>query len=92
VLEPTRVVRALRFFRARLAWPPLVLLGQTALFFYLLGAHLLTILARVLGMQRTAGLAATYLSTVAVVVVLLPLCSWYRRYKRAHPHGWPQYI
>jgi hypothetical protein len=31
-------------------------------------------------------------STVAVVLVLLPLCTWYRRYKRAHPHGWPQYI
>jgi hypothetical protein len=28
-------------FRARLRWPPLVLFGQTALFYYLLHAHLL---------------------------------------------------
>jgi hypothetical protein len=24
--------------------------------------------------------------------VLLPVCRWYRGYKRAHPNGWPQYI
>jgi uncharacterized membrane protein len=79
-------------FRAHLAWPPLVLLGQTALFFYLLHAHLLTVAALLLGMHHGAGLLATYVSALAVVLLLLPLCSWYRRYKRAHPHGWPQYI
>jgi uncharacterized membrane protein len=79
-------------FRARLAWPPVVLLGQTALFYYLLHAHLLMVGAMLLGMHKTAGLLATYLSAAAVVVLLLPLCSWYRGYKRAHPRGWPQYI
>jgi uncharacterized membrane protein len=79
-------------FAARLHWPPLVLLGQTALFYYLLHAHLLEVAALALGMHKKAGLLATYLAAAAAVLVLLPLCSWYRGYKRAHPHGWPQYI
>ncbi|HMK72623.1 MAG TPA: heparan-alpha-glucosaminide N-acetyltransferase domain-containing protein [Myxococcaceae bacterium] len=79
-------------FRAGLKWPPLVLLGQTALFFYLLHAHLLDLSARMLGMHMKAGLLATYVSWALVILVLLPLCSWYRGYKRRHPHGWPQYI
>jgi uncharacterized membrane protein len=79
-------------FRERLHWPPLVLLGQTALFFYLLHAHLLDLAARLLGMHKQAGLLATYVSWALVILVLLPLCSWYRGYKRRHPQGWPQYI
>jgi uncharacterized membrane protein len=79
-------------FRARLAWPPVVLFGQTALFFYLLHAHLLDAAARLLGMRHAAGLLATYLSAAVVILVLYPLCRWYRGYKRAHPTGWPQYI
>lgn len=79
-------------FAVRLAWPPLVLLGQTALFYYLLHAHLLEVAALALGLHKTAGLLATYLAALAVVLVLLPVCFWYRGYKRAHPTGWPQYI
>ena len=79
-------------FAARLAWPPLILLGQTALFYYLLHIHLLKGSALLLGVYKQEGLLATYLATFAVLVVLLPLCRWYRGYKRAHPTGWPQYI
>ncbi len=82
---------ALAFWAHREAWP-LVLLGQTALFYYLLHAHLLALLSYALGLHRTAGLQATYLAALAVVLVMLPLCRWYRGYKRAHPRGWPQYI
>lgn len=79
-------------FSARLAWPPLVLLGQTALFYYLLHAHLLEVASFALGLHKSAGLLATYVAALAAVVVLLPVCRWYRGYKRAHPQGWPQYI
>jgi uncharacterized membrane protein len=79
-------------FAVRWAWPPLILLGQTALFYYLLHIHLLKGSALLLGMYKQEGLLATYLAALAVLVVLLPLCGWYRGYKRAHPHGWPQYI
>jgi len=73
------------------AWP-LLLLGQTALFYYLLHAHLLVLASIALGMHRRTGLLATYLAAAAVLVALLPLCRWYLGYKRAHPRGWPQYI
>lgn len=79
-------------FAARLAWPPLILLGQTALFYYLLHIHLLKGSALLLGVYKQEGLLATYLAAFAVLAVLLPLCGWYRGYKRAHPLGWPQYI
>ena len=79
-------------FGARLSWPPLVLLGQTALFYYLLHAHLLEAASLLTGMHKQAGLLATYLGALGAVVLLLPLCYWYRGYKRDHPNGWPQYI
>jgi uncharacterized membrane protein len=79
-------------FAARLSFAPIVLLGQTALFYYLLHAHLLKAASLALGMHKSAGLLATYLAALLTVLVLLPLCFWYRGYKRAHPNGWPQYI
>jgi len=79
-------------FAARLAWPPLILLGQTALFYYLLHIHLLKGAALLLGMHKQAGLLASYLAALGALVLLLPFCRWYRGYKYAHPHGWPQYI
>jgi uncharacterized membrane protein len=71
---------------------PLLVLGQTALFFYLLHWPLLGLPAALLGLFHAAGLGVTYLVAMAVVIVMLPLCRWYRRYKRAHPNGWARYI
>ncbi len=77
----------------RRAWGgPLVVLGQAALFFYLLHAHLLTLAARALGLAHRGGLAATYISAAVVVALLYPLCDRYRGYKRAHPDGWARYV
>jgi uncharacterized membrane protein len=71
---------------------PLLVLGQTALFFYLLHIHLLTLAAWLLGAARAGGLGATWGATAATLVVLYPACRWYRGYKRAHPDGWPRYL
>jgi len=78
-------------WRARVLGP-LVLLGQTAFFFYLLHVHLLHAMARALGLERHAGLAATYAAAAVAVLVLFPLCALYRRYKAAHPDGWARYV
>ncbi len=75
----------------RLAQPVLVL-GQTALFYYLLHAHLLELSAHLLGVQRQLGLGATCVAAAATVALLLPLCAKYLRYKRAHPEGWTRYL
>jgi uncharacterized membrane protein len=71
---------------------PLLVLGQTALFFYLLHVHVLALGTWALDLGHRGGLAATYVGALATVLVLYPLCVWYRGYKRAHPDGWPRYI
>jgi hypothetical protein len=45
-----------------------------------------------LGLFRAGDLATSCLAATGVVLVMLPLCRWYRGYKRAHPNGWARYI
>lgn len=71
---------------------PLLVFGQTALFFYLAHAYLLILPARLMGVEERLGLTATYAATVAVLILLYPCCLWYRGYKARHPSGWPQYV
>jgi uncharacterized membrane protein len=71
---------------------PLTVLGQSALFFYVLHAHLLRFGAWSLGLLRTSGLLATYLAAAAVIALLLPLCTRFRRYKVAHPESVAKYL
>jgi len=71
---------------------PLAVLGQTALFFYLLHVHVLVLGAHLLGAAHRGGLGATYAASLVAVVLLYPLCAWYRDYKQARPNGWPRYV
>lgn len=74
-------------WRWRTPWRPLVVLGQTALFYYCLHAHLLKGVARVLGEYRELGLGATAISWAAALVVLYPACRWYLAVKQRHPRS-----
>lgn len=71
---------------------PILVFGQTALFFYILHIVILESSARVLGMHMKMGLGATYVATGVVLILLYPLCRWYREYKTAHPRSWVRYI
>jgi uncharacterized membrane protein len=72
---------------------PLAIFGSTAFFFYLLHIHLLGVVQLLTRMDRNShGLLKTYVGTLAVLIVLYPLCVRYRRYKAAHPDGWTRYI
>jgi len=71
---------------------PLLVFGQTALFFYLLHAHLLELGAYLLGASHKLGLTATFVASLIVATVLYPACLWYRTYKAGHPKGWVQYV
>jgi uncharacterized membrane protein len=71
---------------------PFLVLGKTALFFYLLHFLLLGVGAGALGLIARGGLVHTYAAAAAVVVALYPACLWYGRYKAAHPSGFTQYI
>ena len=74
------------------AYDPLLVFGQTALFFYLLHIPLLQFSAELLGVAHGLGLRETYLATAAVLVVLYPICLWFRGYKTAHRTTWVRFI
>jgi uncharacterized membrane protein len=69
------------------AWRPLVVLGQTALFFYILHVHLLKIAALALGLHKSAGVAVTVIAWLALLGALYPLCVRYLGVKRRHPNS-----
>lgn len=71
---------------------PLRLLGQTALFFYLLHLHLLKLFAFVTGLEGKLDILSAYVGAAGVIAVLYLPCRWYRGYKAAHPNGWPRFI
>jgi uncharacterized membrane protein len=71
---------------------PLAVLGQTALFFYLLHLHLLRGAAELFDLRERLGLGATYAAAAAVVVLLYPLCVRYLRYKREHPTSLARFV
>lgn len=78
---------------ANRAGPAFVLvLGQTALFFYLLHAHILEVTANLIGRHKTEQLGVTYLAAALTISLLVPLCYWYRRYKTAHPTSWVRFL
>jgi uncharacterized membrane protein len=73
-------------------WNPMLVFGQTAFFFYVLHIVILEMSARALNLHEEMGLGTTYLAAMAALILLYPLCLWYRRYKTSHPDGWARYI
>jgi hypothetical protein len=72
---------------------PLLVFGQTALFFYMLHFILLggSALAITGGMMQR-GLPETYLAAAVTLVVLYPVCVGFRALKRRHPNSILQYV
>jgi len=74
-------------------WNPLLVFGQTALFFYVLHFVLLGGSAvAITGGIMLRGLPETYAAAGAVLVVLYPICLGFRALKRRHPTSFLQYI
>ncbi len=88
------VLAALFRLERRVPAPPTwsVVLGQSALFFYLLHIHILELGAHALGMKKGGDLVETYLAAAAVIALLFPLCWWYRSYKLRHPNSLARFI
>jgi hypothetical protein len=68
------------------------LLGQTALFAYLLHVHLLKLAGWMTGLDGRFGVGSAYLGAPGVLVALYPACAWYRRCKAAYPDGSARWI
>jgi uncharacterized membrane protein len=63
-------------------WGPILVYGQTALFFYIL--HFLMLGASKTFVE-TGGLGHAYLGAAVVLVILYPICRAFRALKRKHP-------
>lgn len=63
---------------------PVLVFGQTAFFFYVLHIFLYETSSRLLGLHMEAGLGTSTLAMVIGLVVLYPVCRWYRGFKAAH--------
>jgi uncharacterized membrane protein len=70
----------------------LLVFGQTAMFFYLVHRIVLEGLAQWCGLRGFGSIGITYLISVIFLVLLYPLCRWYRQYKKEHPGGWTSFI
>ncbi len=74
---------------------PLIVFGQTALFFYLLHAHLMwAFRIAVFGWDayrvmapKPWGLESAWIGAAATMAALYPLCLWYRGVKRRNPNS-----
>ncbi|MEM7410588.1 MAG: heparan-alpha-glucosaminide N-acetyltransferase domain-containing protein [Myxococcota bacterium] len=91
------LLAALLFVQGRMRgepwkYNPCLVLGRTALFFYLLHFPLLLAMAIATGSLQAGGLVHTYLAALAAVVLLYPACLAYHRYKSRHPDGWTRFV
>jgi uncharacterized membrane protein len=72
---------------------PLLVFGQTSLFFYMIHFIVLGASAIIItGGTNLRGLTETYLAAIGTMIVLYPLCIAYRALKRKHPKSFLQYI
>ena len=71
---------------------PLLVLGRTPMFFYLLHIPLLALAATVFGLAHRLGIGAAFGFAALVIVLLYPLCLFYGRFKAAHPKSLLDYV
>ena len=72
---------------------PLLVFGQTALFFYML--HFIVLAAGLAvfgGGSMTHGLPETYGAAAVTLILLYPVCIGFRALKRRYPKSFLQYI
>jgi uncharacterized membrane protein len=71
---------------------PLLVFGQTAMFFYLVHRLALEIPATYFGLRGFGDISTTYIVWALMLVPLYYLCIWYRDFKMAHPDSILKYF
>jgi hypothetical protein len=61
--------------------------GQTAMFFHIVHRMAFEAPATYFGLRGFDGVAATYIISAVMLLLLYPACLWYRRVKAAHPRS-----
>ncbi|HSM08495.1 MAG TPA: heparan-alpha-glucosaminide N-acetyltransferase domain-containing protein [Gemmatimonadota bacterium] len=63
---------------------PVLVFGQTAFFFYVVHIFFYEVTARLLGLHIQEGLLVSTIAMTVGLVVLYPVCLWYRGFKAKH--------
>ena len=63
---------------------PVLVFGQTAFFFYVVHIFFYEVTARLLGLYMQEGLLVSTIAMTVGLVVLYPVCRWYRGFKAKH--------
>lgn len=71
---------------------PLLVFGQTAMFFYLVHRLVLEIPATYLGLRGIGDISTTYIVWAVMLVPLYWACVWYRDVKNEHPDSFLKYF
>jgi uncharacterized membrane protein len=66
--------------------------GQTAMFFYLAHRLAFEVPATRFGLRGAGDIGTTYGVALVALVLLYPLCRWYRSFKAAHPTSFLKYL
>jgi hypothetical protein len=89
------ILSALMKFEERIGFRPngpILVFGQTAMFFYLVHRLAFEVPATYFGLRGTGDLATTYTVAAIALVALYPACRWYRSVKAAHPASILKYV
>jgi uncharacterized membrane protein len=71
---------------------PILVFGQTAMFFYLVHRLVLEIPATYFGLRGIGDISTTYIVWALLLVPLYFTCCWYRDLKKAHPDSVLKYF
>jgi uncharacterized membrane protein len=71
---------------------PLLVFGQTAMFYYLVHRFVFDFAASRFDLLGVGTITATYTVAIVSVIVLYPACRWFRSVKTAHPDSFLRYI
>jgi hypothetical protein len=71
---------------------PLLVFGQTAMFYYLLHRFVFDVSANYFGLHAVGTISTTFAVAIVAVVVLYPVCLWFRKLKAAHPQSFLKYF
>ena len=71
---------------------PFLVFGQTAMFFYLVHRFVFDVPATYFGLRGVGTITATYAVAFVLLVLIYPLCRWYRSVKAVHPQSLLKYI
>ncbi len=71
---------------------PLLVFGQTAMFFYLVHRLVMEIPATYFGLRGAGDITTTYTVSAVLIVLLYPACRWYRTQKVGHPDSILKYF